>query len=524
MPYLASLPEKLESVETWLRRETAAATRRDLWRPLYQQCYKFAMPSRETFSWTVEGQDRTSVLFDSTLQENTYEAANTMCAVLFPAWTRWAELSPGGALTGQVLDPQILAGLQAATDTFFNYLNHSNFSTVVNEVALDLMVGTAALAFDEGDNAQPFVFRALPLPVLGLEEGPFGTVETTYLCRKPRVRDLERMYPGLDKSLLPPGTTDDLAINPDKEIEVVEVETYFADDGQYYGLVILKAEKRIIWRYGYGTSCPKIVARATKTAGETYGRGRVMLALPNARTLDKMVEFVLRQAAVQVAPPMTGVSDGVLNPYTAVLAPNTIIPVASNDTGAPSLRVLEMGGDFRITEAMLESLRESIKRTMLGPDMSTGPIKTATEITVSDRNRLWAMNGEFGRIQVELLSKVVLRGVSILQSRGLMPKFKVDGQEVTITYTSPFAKSQSSEDVMALQRTLEMSSVLGPQVVNLAIKTEEVPEWVARKTGLDMKLIRSKDEREEAAKAQADMMAQAAQNPEMAQGAAQMMQ
>ena len=85
------------------------------------------------------------------------------------------------------------------------------------------------------------------------------------------------------------------------------------------------ADKAIIWRFDYGTSCPTIVARATKMAGELYGRGRVLLALSDARTLDKMQEFVLRHAALNVGGVMTGVSDGVLNPYTTVLAPGAVI-------------------------------------------------------------------------------------------------------------------------------------------------------------------------------------------------------
>ena len=524
MPFLSELPEPLENVENWLKRESSASQRRELWRSLYTQCYKYAMPQRETFTWTVEGQDRNSILYDSTLQEYTYEAANTLCAVLFPSWERWADLSPGADLTGQDVPEEILVGLQKATNTFFDFLNQSNFSTVINETALDLMIGTGALAFDEGDNTQPFVFRALPVSAIGLEEGPFGTIETTFLCRKPKVKDLERMYPSLERIDLPASVVDDITVNPEKEIEVVEVETWYPTDGQYYGLVILKGDKTIIWRYGYGESCPKIVARATKVAGETYGRGRVMLALPDARTLDKMTEFVLRQAAVQIAPPMTGVSDGVLNPYTAVIAPNTVIPVASNDTGAPSLRVLEVGGNFNITESMMTQLRDRVRRTMLGPEMSEGPIKTATEIQISDRNRLWAMNGEFGRIQAELLSKIILRGVHILQSKGLMPKFKVDGRGVTIRYTSPFSKSQSSEDLMALQTTLQTIAPLGPQILTLGLKTEDMPAWTAKKTGLDLTLVRTVEERQEAAKAQADMVAAAAENPEMAQAAAGMMQ
>lgn len=524
MPFLSELPADIENVENWLKRDAAATQRRELWRSVYQQCYKYAMPQRETFSWTVEGQDRNSLLFDSTLQENTYEAANTLCAVLFPPWMRWAELIPGGALAGADIPKNVLAGLQKATETLFAFLNQSNFSTVINETALDLMIGTAALAFDEGDDVQPFVFRALPTSALGLEEGPFGTIETTFFCRKPRVRDLERMYPGLERIDLPASIADAIVAQPEKEVEVVEIETYHPGTKSYYGLVLLRAEKTIVWRYGYGATCPTIVARATKTAGEVYGRGRAMLALPDARTLDKMVEFVLRQAALQIAPPMTGVSDGVLNPYTARIVPNTVIPVASNDTGAPSLRPLEVGGDFGITEVMMSSLRERVKRTMLGPEMSEGPIKTATEIQVSDRNRLWAMNGEYGRIQYELLAKILMRGVAILQSKGVIPRFKVDGREVTIRYVSPFAKSQNAEDVMALQTVLATCAPLGPQVVNMGLKVEDVPSWTAKKSGLDLTLVRTADERKVIADQQAQAMQAAAQNPEAATAAAGMMQ
>ena len=504
MPVLDSLPSKLENVDDLLRRRGRASEVREMWRSLYQDCFRFAMPSRETFSSWSPGQNKVSHLYDSTLQENTYEAANTLVATLFPPWERWAELSPGAAMPKKDLPQELVEGLQGATETFFGYLHSSNFSTVINETALDLMVGTGSLAFDEGDDTNPFVFTAVPLSHIEIEEGPNGMIETTFQHRKPKLRNLLRMYQGMEMFDLPSTLAGDLESQPEREVEVIQIETYYPEDKHYYGIVIELSTKLIIWRYDYGTTCPMIVARATKVCGETYGRGRVMRALADARSLDKMVEFVLRQAALQVAPPLTGVSDGVLNPYTATLAPNTIIPVASNDTGAPSLRALELGGNFNITQEMVRDLRERIRREMLGPEMSQGPIKTATEITISDRNRLWAMNGEFARIQSELLAKIIARGVSILQSRGLLPPFKLDGREITIRYTSPFARSQENEDVMALQTTTATCAPYGPNVLNMGLKTEDIPAWVARKTGLDMSLVRSPDERKE-------LMAQAAQ-------------
>lgn len=221
-----------------------------------------------------------------------------------------------------------------------------------------------------------------------------------------------------------------------------------------------------------------------------------MLALSDARTLDKMQEFVLRHAALQVAPPMTGISDGVLNPYTAVLRPNTVIPVASNDSGNPSLRPLDVGGNFAISENLMTDLRQRVRRTMLGPEPTEGPVRSATEVNVNDRNRLWAMNGEMGRIQAELLTKIVSRGIHILQRRGVLPKFKIDGRLVTVKYVSPFARSQEVEDALAVTNALGASALVGPELVSMGLKVEDIPGYLAKKYGVPVALIRSEDERE----------------------------
>ncbi len=197
----------------------------------------------------------------------------------------------------------------------------------------------------------------------------------------------------------------------------------------------------------------------------------------------------MRHAAQQIAPPMTGVSDGVLNPYTAVLQPNTILPVGSNAQDNPSLRVLEFGGNFAIGDAIMTDLRERIRRTMLGPEPSEGAVKSATEISVQDRNRLWALGGEHGRIQTEFLFKVAARGIFILQSRGLIPRFKVDGREVTFKFTSPFARSQDAEDLLALDNTLERLATYAPDEIRIGLDVASLPEWIGKKTGLDQRLV-----------------------------------
>lgn len=498
--FITRLPDDLEDGAALIARRMAASRRKEMWRSIYQDTQRYAMPARETFSWTTEGSYKNNVLYDTTLQDLCYTAANTMLAILFPPWEIWAHLVPGGAIPKEKLTPEIVNGLQKATKTTFDFIHTSNFSTVASEYALDLLVGTASIQMDEGDDEEPFVFSAIPLSAIELEEGPNGSVETTFMQRAPAARNLLRSYPGLELMDLPDEVSSIILTKPDEPLPVIQCEVYYPDNKHYYGILVHEATKKILWRYDYGQgagACPKIVTRATKVSGELYGRGRAMLALSDAKTLDKVTEFILRHSALQVAPPMTGISDGVLNPYTASLQPNKILPVASNDNGNPSLRVLEIGGNFQIGEVLVESLRTSLRRKMLGPEMSDGAIKSATEIDVSDRNRLWAMGGEYGRVQYEGLAKIVARAVFILQRKGLIPKFKINGREVAIKYTSPFAKSQSAEDINALMRTLQAGDLVsvGPETVKLGLKVEDIPAWIARKEGVDEDLIRSPDEK-----------------------------
>lgn len=514
MTLLTQLPDELEDVEAFIKRRSKAAERKEMWRPYYRDCYRFAMPTRETFNWHTEGQKKENILYDSTLQETTYTAANTMVALLFPGWSRWAELAPGGAVDPAKITSSIRDQLQKATDIFFSFLNNSNFAQVINECALDLLVGTGGLSFDEGDNDQPFLFTAIPLSAIELEEGPNGMVETTFMEREPLARNLVRMYAGMEEIDLPKTLTERIKDQPDSKVKIIQGEVYYPKNGHYYGIVALTGEKEFIWRYDFDKSCPSIIARATKVAGELYGRGRIMLALSDARTLDKMQEFILRNAALQIGQPLTGVSDGVMNPYTAVIAPNVVIPVASNDSQNPSLRPLEIGGNFQVTETIVSALRENVRRVMLGPEPTQGAVRSATEVGVNDRNRLWAMNGEFSRIQAELLAKIVARGVFILQRKGILQKFKLDGRQVAVKYTSPFAKSQAAQDVAALQNTLGVIGPLGPAVVAQGMRVENFPHWVGRKFGVPEELIRTDAERQQlvqaAAQAQKDQQAAAA--------------
>lgn len=519
MPLIKALPGPLEDGGALIKRREKAEARKSMWRDVYRECYEYTMPQRETFTFYAPGQRKNLHLYDSTGQEMTYLAANNMQALLCPSWKNWASLTPGGDIPKEEAEnPDVIEQLQEATTILFNYINHSNFSTVIPEVLQDLMAGTCSLSIDEGEDDDPLVFDAIPLSTIELEEGPNGRIETTWMRRCPLARNLIRMYPGMKMADLPSALAEQVRKKPDTEVEIIQGCVYFPKNRHYYGVIIHEKSKQIIWRYDYEESSPKIVARSSVVSGEIYGRGRIMIALPDIKTLNAMQEYVLRHSAIQVAPPMTGVSDGVLNPYTAQIVPNSVIPVASNDNGNPSLRVLELGGNFAITDKIMADLRTGVRRMLLGDTMSeAGPIKSATEIAIGDRNRLWNMGAEFGRIQAELLAPIISRCVWILQRRGKLPRIKVDGKMVTLKYVSPLARAQDQEDLLALGQTLELGQAAaavagdaGTAAMALAFKLEALPAWITKRTGLDASLVRSEEEQEAMKQAAAQMMQQQA--------------
>lgn len=489
---LESLPSGLEDGKALLARRAAAKGRKEMWRDIYRDAYDYCMPQRETFNWHAPGQRKDKHIFDSTGQIATYYAANTMQALLCPPWRQWCTFAPSALLDNEIRESQeLLDQLQDQAEILFHFIHTSNFDLAIHEALLDLQVGTCAIQLDEGDDDNPLIFDAIPLSAIELEEGPRGTVETEFMERRPQVMHLTRIYVGLTEDQLPAKWRKYLQDKPATQVCVIQSCIYDAKTASYYG-VAMSEDGEIFWRYNYGPTSPIVVARATVTPGEIYGRGPALMALSDIKTLNTMVEYSLRHSALQIAPPIMAVSDGILNPYTVSMTPNTIIPMQSGE----SLQPLLTGANFQAGEIIMQQLRDRIMQTMLSQfNNADGPVKSATEIAIADRNELWQKGSVFSRIQTELFPKLIKRAIDILSRRGLMQPIKVGGKAIGVKYISPLARSQDAEDLISLQRAVELAlPLMGEEGMQLGFKIEKLPTWLGKRTGLDADLIRSEDE------------------------------
>jgi len=489
-----------------LKRFNAANSRKALWLDVLQQAYQYALPQREEFYLNQrEGQKKNEEVYDSTAINGLQKYASRMQSTLMPPWRKWATLTPGQEIPEDQRE-QVKIGLEKATDTLFTAFNHSPLATQAHEAILECGVSTGALLFQEGDDEQPFDITAVPLAQIVPEEGPDGTIETVFREWEVPARLILRKWPDAKlNDVLEKQFTD----KPDTKIKIVEATLFNPKTKNYDYKVMIKAGMEIIVEREEEVS-PWIVFRTSVMPGEILGRGPIMQALPDILTANKVVEFTLRRAAIDIGGIYTNVTDGSINPYTIQLVPNSIIPVSSNDNANPTLRRLDTGGGIDVSQIILADLRENINDALFNNQLGPveGPTKSATEISIRQQDLVQTAGSTFGRLQTELLEKLVKRGTYILQRLGKIPKFNVDGKEVTLKYESPLARAQDAEEIQNITRWVEISAALGPQIFMGTSVVEDIPKKIGELLGVPADLNRSDGDKEKLLEMVAQLIAE----------------
>jgi hypothetical protein len=258
-------------------------------------------------------------------------------------------------------------------------------------------------------------------------------------------------------------------------------------------------------------SSPWIVARYMKVAGEVYGRGPLVTAIPDIKTLNKTLELLLKNASLSIAGVYTAADDGVLNPQTIRIVPGAIIPVARN--GGPqgeSLRMLPRSGDFNVSQIVINDLRMNIKKIMLDDTLPPDNMSARSATEIAERMKELAQNlgSAFGRLITETMVPLIGRILYVMDERGMieMP-LRVNGLEVKVTPVSPIAQAQNMGDIEKITQWVQLSSALGPEG-QMAPRMGAISDYVADKLGVPAELRTSPQEREQ-------MMQQAAQAAQM---------
>jgi hypothetical protein len=471
--------------EQILKRQVAAQAKKDEFQQLYQDAYEFALPQRQLYGvWEggATGSKKMQRVFDSTAINSTQRFANRLQSVVFPPQRKWAKLEAGSDIPAD-RKQQAQAILEVYQDKMFTMLNQSNFDIAMGEFLLDLAVGTACMMVQPGDDVQPLNFIPVPLFLVSYEEGANGQVDNVYRRMRMKGESIQRQWPDAE---IPDDMARRIEQKPTDDIELLEATIYDHKRGDYCYHVIDKTSKSELV-YRRRKMSPWVISRYMKVAGEIYGRGPLMTALPDIKTLNKTIELLLKNASLAVAGVYTAADDGVLNPNTVKIVPGAIIPVARNGgSQGPALLPLPRSGDFNVSQLVINDLRSNVKRILLDESLPPDNMsaRSATEIVERMKELAQNLGSAFGRLINETMIPVTAKILEVMDERGLidMP-LRVNGLEVKVTPVAPLAMAQNMEEVSAIMQYRQISQSLGTDG-QLAIKTDMLVDYLADKLGV----------------------------------------
>jgi hypothetical protein len=255
-----------------------------------------------------------------------------------------------------------------------------------------------------------------------------------------------------------------------------------------------------------------------KVAGEIYGRGPALTALPDIKTLNKTLELLLKNASLAISGVYTAADDGVLNPQTVKIIPGAIIPVARN--GGPqgeSLKALPRAGDFNVSQIVINDLRQNIKRTLLDESLPPDNMsaRSATEVVERMKELSQNLGSAFGRLINETMIPLVSKILEVMDDKGLivMP-LKVDGMQIKVAPVAPLAMAQNMEEIQNIMQFKQIADSFGPEG-QMALNTSETVDYIGDKLGVPATLRMSAIEREQAMAQQAQVAAAMAEQQGM---------
>ena len=485
-----------ELINSFLKKYESAKSIRQRWESLFDECYEYALPMRQTFSTQSIGERRDDKIFDETAVVGVQEFASRLQAGLVPNFARWADFTAGSEVPKEQRDG-VNNELEEVTEYVFEVIQNSNFGQEVHESFMDLALGTGVLHVEEGDAINPVNFTALPLPHVVLDVGPDDRIDHVYRERDIRYSDIKILYP---KATINPRLGSQMTSNPDGRTKVLEIicRDYSKPNEDAFFCIIFDIATKCLLKYeeykGTGSN-PFICFRWSKDPGAVYGRGPLINALSAIKTTNLTIELILENAQMAISGVYQMDDDGVINPDTINLVPGTVIPKAPNSAG---LQPVKAAGSFDVANLILSDMRLNIKRALYN-DMLGNPDRTpasATEIAERMADLSRRIGSAFGRLQAELVQPVLQRVVYILKKQGRINIPTINGRQIKVRSVSPLSQAQSNQDITSINRFLELVGVrFGPELVNVLINSEETAVYLAKKFGVPDYLLRDLEER-----------------------------
>ena len=396
-------------------------------------------------------QSRQAELLDTTGTDGSRILASALQSGLTPANSRWPGLEVGDE------NDEERRWLDESAEAMWENIHASNYDSVAFDCMLDMSIaGMFPMFVDEAPGGgYQFEEWALANSYFAASK-PGGAIDTVFneypLSAEQAVNDYGDRVSDKTRELA--------AARPDEQIQFVRcvyprsgVPGRFALNLPFASVHLEKDSKQVVRESGYHEQ-PIGVPRWQMVAGSVYAEGPAVQALPDLKTLNTEVGYVLANADLAIAGMWGAVDDGVLNPRTVRVGPRKIIVMAEKDNMWP----LQPATKFDIAVLEIERLQRSIRKMFMAdqlePQQRPGQPPTATEVMVRVELIRQLLGPVYGRLQAEYLQWLVTRCFGIAYRAGIFapaPR-SILTRSIAVTYHSPIARAQKAVDVAAMDR------------------------------------------------------------------------
>ena len=447
-----------------LRSFAALQTNASLVRGVWRDCYRYSYPLRGIgleSNGEVQGEANAQTaaelqaeLYDSTATDAVRIHSSALMSGLTPANSRWFGLDVDGA------SDAARKWLDAAADALWENIHLSNFDATAFDCMVDMTVAGQFVMLADSNPEGGFRFEQWMLantyfsatrpgqPV----DSVFNEVEMT----------AEQAVKEYGEDMVPEKIRKCIADNkPDEKFRFVRA-VYprdkkgkggrFARNLPIASCHVEKESKKVVRESGYH-EMPLGVPRWHPLPGTAYAFGPMFDALPDCKTLNQEVKFVLQNADLAIAGMWIAEDDGVLNARTIKIGPRKVVVANSVE----SMKALQPAGKFDVAALEIDRLQRSIRKVLMADQLTPnneGPAMTATEISVRVELIRQQLGPVYGRLQSEYLQWLVTRCFGIAYRAGVFGPAPREIQEkvLSIRYISPISRAQKAVDVAAMDR------------------------------------------------------------------------
>ena len=419
-----------------------------------------------------------AMIFDSTSTDSVRLLASSLLSGLTPSHSQWFSFDIPN-VPDSLVPRDAKQWLQQGAETLFASIHSSNYNSEAFELFVDLTIGGMCGLFADFD-ADGFKFEQWPLhslycqDVLGKNEIDTIYRKVTFTTREAINKFGESNVP---EAVITAYREDPHCAKHHEFIHTIRPRVVNGKQAQgkmkssmpWESIYVCAKSGEVVEESGFH-EMPVIVPRWFGIPGTDYALGPLNEALPDVKTLNRIVEMVLTNGEMAIAGTFVAKDDGVFNPNTVKIGPRRVIMVAEPE----NIKPLASGGNFNIAQAEIQRLQAQIKRVMMSDQLANSERgnMTATEVQTRTQIIRQILSPALARLQSEFLEPLLRRCFGLAMRAGILgqPPESLSAFTFFPTYHSPIAKAQKMEMIQAmdqLEASLGVMMKLDPEIADL---------------------------------------------------------